>query len=123
MENHKTVTVFRLYLPATSHSVRKTQIEKVINLLRDQLHVHGLAVLPVMNDTGTSQGLHYRTVGDVLRRNPDPPLIVEFFDDSLAATQITRAVRELVPNSYALSWEANWESATSNDIGVVRARS
>jgi PII-like signaling protein len=111
MENHKTVTVFRLYLPATSHSVRKTQIEKVINLLRDQLDVHGLTVLPVMNDTGASQGLHYRTVGDVLRRNPDPPLIVEFFDDSLAATQIIRAVRELVPNSYALSWEANWESA------------
>ena len=105
-------TMVRLYLPEASHSTRKSQTEKVLHLLRDQLHVHGVAVLHGMKDVGsTEEPQHYESVGDLLRRNPDPPLIVEFFDESPAAKEIRRLLRDLVPNSYAVYWQVTWEKS------------
>jgi hypothetical protein len=68
-----------------------------------------------------SQEPHYERVGDLLRRNPDPPLIIEFFDESPAATEIRRLIRGLVPNIYAVYWQASWETAASKDSGVGAA--
>jgi hypothetical protein len=65
-----------------------------------------------MKDSASSPEQHYGTVGDLLRRNPDPPMIIEFFDESPTATEIRRLVRELVPNSYAVYWQATWENAS-----------
>jgi PII-like signaling protein len=112
MENERSVTMVRLYLPEASHSTRKVQMEKVLHLLCDQLHVHGVAVLQGMKNSGSSPELRYASVGDILRRNPDPPMIIEFFDESPAATEIRRRVSELVPNSYAVFWQATWEDAS-----------
>lgn len=112
MEAQTTVTMVRLYLPEASHSTRKTQMEKVLHLLRDQLHVHGVTVLPGMKDAGSSEEPHYESVGDLLRRSPDPPLIVEFFDESRAAAEIRHMLREMVPDGHAVHWQATWEKPT-----------
>jgi Uncharacterized ACR, COG1993 len=112
MENERTVTMVRLYLPEAGHSARKAQMEKVLHLLHDQLHVRGIAVLQGMKDAGSPEP-HYETVGDVLRRGPDPPLIIEFFDESPAASEIRRQLRSLAPNSYTVYWHATWDGAAS----------
>ena len=113
-----TVTMVRLYLPEAGHSTRKAQMEKVLHLLRNQLHVHGVAVLQGLKDAGSSEEAHYESVGDLLRRHPDPPLIIEFFDDSPAAAEIRKLVRGLVPNSYAIYWPATWGGAASKAGGT-----
>jgi PII-like signaling protein len=102
MENERTVTMVRLYLREAGHSARKAQMEKVLHLLRDQLHVRGIAVLQGMKDSRSSPEPQYESVGDVLRRGPDPPLIIEFFDESPAAAEIRRQLRALAPNSYTV---------------------
>jgi len=115
------VTMVRLYLPEASHSARKAQLDKVLHLLRDQLHVHGVAVLHGLKDVGSREEPHYESVGDLLRRRPDPPIIIEFFDDSPAATEIRKLLRELAPNSYAIYWQATWEHVVAKAGGVGAA--
>jgi hypothetical protein len=117
------VTMVRLYLPEASHSTHKAQMEKVMHLLCDQLHVHGLSVSSGLREAGTARGQRYETVSDVLKRKLDPPTIIEFFDESPAATQIKRKLCELAPNSYAVSWQANWETAASQRGDLRAARS
>lgn len=107
------VTMVRLYLPEATHSTRKAQMQKVLHLLRDQLHVHGVVVLPALRDADDNLEPHYEGVGDLLRRSPDPPVIIEFFDESPAAAQIRQMLCQLVPNSYSVYWPASWESATA----------
>jgi PII-like signaling protein len=110
MESVMAVTMVRVYLPEASHTTRKTQMEKVVHLLREQLHVHGVTVLTGLREAGTGTEAHAESVGDILRRNPDPPAIIEFFDESRAVAEITRQIRQLVPNSYAVHWQATCEN-------------
>jgi hypothetical protein len=63
-------------------------MEKLLHLLRDQLQVRG--ILQGLKDAGSSPEPHYESVGDVLRRGPEPPLIIEFFDESPGAAEIRR---------------------------------
>ncbi len=109
MANQSAVTMVRLYIPEASHSTRKVQMGKVVHLLHDQLRVHGVTVLTGMPEAGSIQEAHYENIGDLLRRHPDPPLIIEFFDESPAATEVRHRLRELVPESYAVYWQATWE--------------
>jgi PII-like signaling protein len=121
MSSGRLVTIVRLYLREAGHSTRKQQMEKVMHLLCDQLHVHGVTVLPGMKEAGSNQEPRYEHVGDILRRNPDPPLIIEFFDESPAAAEIRRLLRGLVPDSYAVYWQATWENDTSRGSSVGAA--
>ena len=109
MANNTTVTMVRLYIPESSHSTRKMLMEKVLHLLHDQLMVHGITILTGMSEPGPKPELHYEGVGDLLRRHPDPPLLIEFFDESPAASEVRRLLRDLVPASYAVYWQATWE--------------
>lgn len=110
MENESIVTMVRLYLPEESHSTRRAQMEKVLHFLRDQFHVHGITILAGVTDLGDHHKPHYETVGDLLKRNPDPPAIIEFFYESPAAIRIGQILRELVPDSHFVHWQATWES-------------
>ena len=103
------ITMVRLYIPEMTHSTRKAQLEKILALLRDQGHVHGIMVVPCVRDGSEGQELHYETVGDILRRNPDPPLIVEFFDEIPGAAQTRHKLRNAIPESHIVYWDANWE--------------
>ncbi|HVW70168.1 MAG TPA: DUF190 domain-containing protein [Steroidobacteraceae bacterium] len=106
------ITLVRLYLPEMTHSTRKAQLEKVLRLLREQSHVHGVTVSQCVRDAAEhSEQLHYETVGDVLRRNPDPPLIIEFFDESAGAGSVRQLLRTICPESHTVYWDAHWEKA------------
>jgi hypothetical protein len=35
--------------------------------------------------------------------------LIEFFDESPAASEVRRLLRDLVPASYAVYWQATWE--------------
>jgi PII-like signaling protein len=113
MEESTTATMVRLYLPETGHNARKAQLEKVLQLLREQLHVHGVRILHGLMEEGGGPTPQYEGVGDLLRRNPDPPVIVEFFEEVTAAKEIRRVLRSLVPNSYAVFWSVAWERPAS----------
>jgi len=69
----KLVTMIRLYLPEASHSAHKTQLEKVLHYLSDQLHVQGLSVSSGQREPGAPPAQRYGTVSDVLRGKLDPP--------------------------------------------------
>ncbi|HTZ68301.1 MAG TPA: hypothetical protein VMB83_12730 [Roseiarcus sp.] len=107
------VTVVRLYLPAASHSAHKAQMEKVLRFLHDELHVHGLSTSSFHPDPGALHPQRYENVGEVLRSKLDPPTVVEFFDESAAATPIKRKLRELAPKGYVVSWQAALETDAS----------
>lgn len=106
------VTVVRVYIPEMTHSTRKAQLQKILSLLCDQIHIHGVMVVPCIRSAAESHDLHYETVGDVLRRNPDPPLIVEFFDEEAHATDIRKRLHNLAPGSHTVYWDASWERAS-----------
>jgi hypothetical protein len=116
------VTVVRLYSPAASHSAHKAQMEKVPRFLHDELHVHGLSTSPYHPDAGAPQPQRYENISEVLRSKLDPPTVVEFFDESAAATPIKRKLRELAPNGYVVSWQAALETDASQE-GAFRALS
>jgi len=111
----KPVTMIRLYLPETSHSAHKAQVEKILHFLCDQLHVNGLSVSAGKRDPGAAPAQRYETVGDVLRRRLDPPTIIEFFDESPAASKIRQKLSELAPNGHVVSWPAALDTASSQD--------
>jgi PII-like signaling protein len=121
METHTPITMVRLYLPEAGHSKRKAQMEKVLHLLRDQIHVHGVTVLTGIKEAAPGHEPHYENVSDLLRRNPDPPAIVEFFDETPAAAEIRRLLRRLVPDSYVVYWSAIWEIPVSEEPEVTAA--
>jgi uncharacterized protein len=105
--------MIRLYLPETSHSAHKVQVEKILHFLCDQLHVHGLSVSSSKRDPGPAPAQRYETVGDVLRRRLDPPTIIEFFEESSAALKIRQKLSELAPNGHVVSWQATLDTASS----------
>jgi hypothetical protein len=114
------VTMVRLYLPAASRSAHKAQMERILRLLRDELHVHGLSTSSFHPEAGAPQPQHFENVGDVLRAKLDPPTVVEFFDESAAAPPIKRKLFELAPDGYAVSWQAALETGASH-AGAFRA--
>lgn len=108
METLKTVTMVRFYLPEASHSTRKAQLERVLNALNEELHVHGVTLLPGIKEPGVTPKLHFETVGDVLRKSPDSPLIIELFDETPSAAEARRLLGTLVPDGHAVYWQATW---------------
>jgi hypothetical protein len=109
MERLKTVTMVRFYLPEASHSARKSQLEKVLRALDEQVRVHEVSVLPAVKDRRINPELRYESVGDILRQNPDPPLIIEFFDEAEEAAETRRLLGTLVPEGYSVFWPATWD--------------
>lgn len=113
MEDQNAVTMVRLYLPQEGHSARKTQMERVLHFLRDQLNVHEVTILTGLMEAQERHKPHYETVGDVLRRNPDPPAVIEFFCESELTTSIWKKLFELVPDGEMVHWKANCVKAPS----------
>jgi hypothetical protein len=118
------MTMVRLYIPEMTHSMRKARLDEILHLLHGQRHVHGIMVVPCVRDGGAEQDLHYATVGDVLRRHPDPPLIVEFLDETVGAAEVRRLLRNLEPASNIAYWDVHWEKGTAKHsaIGATTAR-
>ncbi len=106
MNEDITVTVVRASLHESSHSHRRQQLQRALEILRDQLHVHGLVISQGLLGIDVQAEGHFETLGDILRRLPDPRLVIEFFDEPVVAGRAKDILREAFPEARVLWWSA-----------------
>lgn len=112
MEEDVSVTTVRVYVPQSSHSHRRQQIQTLLRLLRDQFHVHGLTLVEGMRGVELGGAVQAETVGDVLRRDPDPALIIEFFEESAVIDIARRMLREMLPECRIVWWSVSCDTTS-----------
>jgi uncharacterized protein len=100
------VTMVRASLHESSHSHRQQQIHKALDILRDQLNVHGLMISQGIVGIDRQPEGHFETLGDLLRRLPDPRIVIEFFDEPRIAQRAVQMFREAFPEARILWWSA-----------------
>lgn len=108
------ITVVRASFHESSHSHRKQQLHKVLAILRDQLHVHGLMISQGVPGIDLRADGPFETVGDLLRRFPDPRLVIEFFDAPPIAERAKQMLRETFPDVRVLWWPAQCPESNLN---------
>jgi len=104
-----TVTFVRVSLHESSHSHRRQQLHQVLQILRDRLHVRGLIISQGVGGIDLQAEGHFETLGDLLRRMPDPRLTIEFFDDPQVADQAKQMMRQSFPEARIVWWRAQCE--------------
>jgi hypothetical protein len=112
MTEEISVTTVRVYVPQSSHSHRRQQLQTLLRLLRDQFHVRGLTLVEGMRGIELGDPVQAETVGDVLRRDPDPALIIEFFEDPAIIDVARRMLREMLPECRVIWWSATSDAAS-----------
>jgi PII-like signaling protein len=68
------VVVVRICLKESDHGRRKTLLEEILNILRDQHRMHGVVVLRGIAGFGSKGEVH---ADDILRLSVDLPLVFE----------------------------------------------
>lgn len=112
MEEDVSVTTVRVYVPQSSHSHRRQQLQTLLRVLRDQIHVRGLTLVEGMRGIELGEPVQAETVGDVLRRDPDPALIIEFFEEPAVIEIARRMLREMLPECRVVWWTAQSDTAS-----------
>ncbi len=115
-EEEATVTFVRVSLHESSHSHRRQQLQRVLQVLRDRLHVRGLIISQGVGGIDLQADGHFETLGDLLRRVPDPRLMIEFFDEPAVADQARQMLRQMFPEAHIVWWPGQCE------LSDVRAR-
>ncbi len=100
------ITVVRASFRESSHSHRRQQLQKALAILRDQLHVRGLVISQGISGIDLQAEGHFETLGDLLRRVPDPRVVIEFFDEPRVADQARQLLHENFPEARVLWWPA-----------------
>ena len=100
------ITFVRASFRESSHSHRRQQLQKALGLLRDKLHVRGLIISQGISGIDLQAEGHFETLGDLLRRVPDPRVVIEFFDEPQVAMQARQLLRENFPEARVLWWHA-----------------
>jgi uncharacterized protein len=106
-----TVTFVRISLHESSHSHRRQQLHQVLQILRDRLRVRGLIISQGVGGIDLQADGHFETLGDLLRRVPDPRLMIEFFDEPVVADQARQVLRQSFPDARIVSWRARCEQS------------
>lgn len=101
------VTVVRASFHESSHSHRRQQLHKALGILRDQLHVRGLVISQGISGIDLEAEGHFETLGDLLRRVPDPRVVIEFFEEPPIADRARQMLRETFPEARVLWWPAH----------------
>ncbi len=112
MSNEKeeaTVTFVRVSLHESSHSHRRQQLQQVLQVLRDRLHVRGLIISQGVGGIDLQADGHFETLGDLLSRVPDPRLMIEFFDEPAVADQARQMLRQMFPEARIVRWRGRCE--------------
>lgn len=107
-----TVTVVRISVPESSHSHRRQEVQNLLRVLRDELHVHGLTIIEGMRGIELGGPVQAATVGDVLRRGPDPAMTIQFFDKPEVVEIARRMLRKALPECRVLWWQASSDEAS-----------
>lgn len=97
------VTVVRIYLKESDQGRKKTLMEEILNILRDQHRVHGVVVFRSIAGFGSKGAVHS---ADLLRLMVDLPLVIEFYDTPAVADAAMALLSELVPAGHIIYWRA-----------------
>jgi uncharacterized protein len=98
------VMVVRIYLKEADHGRKKTLMEEVLNILRDQHRVHGVVVFRGIAGFGSKGEVH---AADILRLTVDLPIVIEFYDEPAVAQAAIALLRGLVPAGHIVHWRAS----------------
>jgi len=112
-----TVSVVRASFRESSHSHRRQQLTRAVEILRDQLHVHGLVISQGILGIDQRVEGNFETLGDLLRRFPDPRVVIEFFDEPAIADRARQMLRDTFPEARVLWWTAQCSAA---DLKAMR---
>lgn len=108
-DEEATVAFVRVSLHESSHSHRRQQLHQVLQILRDRFHVRGLIISQGVGGVDLQAEGHFETLGDLLRRVPDPRLMIEFFDEPRVADQARQTLRQIFPEARIVWWRAHCE--------------
>ena len=97
------VMIVRIYLKEADHGRKKTLMEEVLNILRDQHRVHGVVVFRGIAGFGSRGEVH---AADVLRLMVDLPIVIEFYDEPAVAQAAIALLDGLVPAGHIVHWRA-----------------
>ena len=111
------VTFVRVSLHESSHSHRRQQLHQALQILRDRLHVRGLTISQGVSGIDLEAEGHFETLGDLLRRVPDPRLMIEFFDKPQVASEARQMLRHTFPEARIVWWRGQCELS---DLGATR---
>jgi len=116
------VTVVRISVPESSHSHRRQEVHNLLRVLRDELHVHGLTIIEGMRGIDLGHPIQPETVGDVLRRNPDPAMTIQFFDEPGVVEMARRMLRQTLPECHVMWWPASCDELPLREGARSQAR-
>jgi len=108
------ITVVRIYLREADHGRRKTLMEEILNILRDQQRVRGVVVFRGIAGFGSRGEVH---AADILRLTVDLPLVIEFYDQTPIAEAAIRLLTALVPADHIVRWAARSGASDADGIG------
>jgi uncharacterized protein len=96
--------VVRIYLKEADHGRKKTLMEEVLNILRDQHRVHGVVIFRGIAGFGSKGEVH---AADILRLMVDLPIVTEFYDEPAVAQAAIALLRGLVLAGHIVRWRAS----------------
>jgi uncharacterized protein len=97
------VTVVRIYIKESDHGRKRSLMEEILNILRDQHRVHGVVVFRGIAGFGSKGEFHS---ADLLRLMVDLPLVIEFFDKPAVVDAAIALLSGLVPAGHIVQWRA-----------------
>jgi hypothetical protein len=100
------VTFVRVSFREASQSERKDQQEKVLRLLRDRIHVHGLIISQSIHGIDLPKEHSVKSLMDIFHRIPDPRMEIEFFDKPEVAESVRREIAITFPQARVVWWQA-----------------
>src|SRR5579863_2008704 len=98
------VIVVRIYLSEADHGHRKTLVQEILDILRNQHGVHTVTVFRGIAGLGDAGEVH---ASDILTRMVDLPLVVEFYDEPVVVEAALDLLKDLIPKGHFISWRAN----------------
>jgi PII-like signaling protein len=97
------VTVVRVTLHESDHGRRKSMMDDVLHLLRDQVHLHNVSVFRGIAGLN-GKGIVYAS--NVMYFDVDLPLVIQFSVGIKQAEAAIAALSSIVPPEHILSWQA-----------------
>jgi len=97
------VTVVRVTLHESDHGRRRSLMDEVLHLLRDQVHLHNVSVFRGIAGLD-GEGIVYAS--SMLYFDVNLPLVIQFSVEPDQAEAAISALASLVPPGHILSWPA-----------------
>ncbi|HET9148360.1 MAG TPA: DUF190 domain-containing protein [Acetobacteraceae bacterium] len=97
------VTVVRVTLHESDHGRRRSLMDEVLHLLRDQVHLHNVSVFRGIAGLD-GEGIVYAS--SMLYFDVNLPLVIQFSVEPDRAEAAISALASLVPPGHILSWPA-----------------